>query len=98
MATDPNDFDIEIASDSLHNCLRTPWGSEALKAGRFQSGRDDRQRKFFHYFKLADWNNHGYVLAAHRFLVITSFVMRQFRRKLYRRFDALLHRPLAHQR
>ncbi len=58
--------DIRMRSDSLLFCLRTPWGSNALRVnGRFESvgGRHER---FFRFFKIEDWADHGYALRVER--------------------------------
>jgi len=84
-------FDIEMSSDSLYNCLKAPWGSDALRAaGRFINGPNDGRKRFFRYFKLADWNDHGYVLSLHRFGVLASFRLRQIRRQWHRQIDTRL--------
>lgn len=83
-------WDIEMSSDSLYFCLRTPWGSNTLLAnGRFVSGPDDGYVRFMRFFKLADWNDHGYLLAPRRFLVVSAFALKQFGRKLLRKLSAL---------
>jgi UDP-MurNAc hydroxylase len=91
--------DIEMSSDSLYNCLKAPWGADALSAaGRFKNGPNDGRKRFFRYFKLADWNDHGYVLAMHRLVVLLCFRARQIRRRIHRSVDAYFNKPVAHQR
>jgi UDP-MurNAc hydroxylase len=99
VATPGATFDIEMSSDSLYNCLKAPWGADALSAaGRFKTGPNDGRKRFFRYFKLADWNDHGYALATHRLVVLICFRARQMRRRLNRSLDALLNKSIVHSR
>jgi UDP-MurNAc hydroxylase len=53
--------DIALASESLLFALKTPWGSNALHVnGRFRAPQGGNMQRFFHLFRSADLNDHGY--------------------------------------
>jgi len=80
--------DIEMHSESLLFCLKTPWGSNALAAnGRFRSPHG-RHERFFVFFKPADWADHGYRLSVSMLpLLIGAAIVRAYA-LLARRFEA----------
>ena len=61
VANDGSPADITLSSDSLLFALKAPWGSNALHVnGRFRAPQGGDMQRFFHLFRCADLNDHGY--------------------------------------